>query len=178
MEPVIVGPAALAFFHVRERIGTVSCRQQRQPDQLSGRSIGQFATLHPDEHVTNYLLSTPQGEQIRGTLAGQEDAVSISGTDTPGHYRVRAGGSEGGFDRGFSTNLSSLATGLDRIDPVELKKIFGKHEFRLAPTARMISSVISAGRVGRELYPWLIVFVAIAVGLEQVVANRFYRNRE
>jgi len=35
---------------------------------------------------------------------------------------------------------------------------------------------VSSARVGRELFPLLIVILAAVLGLELVVANRFYKE--
>jgi len=35
---------------------------------------------------------------------------------------------------------------------------------------------VSTGRVGRELFSWLILAAALVLGLEHVLANRFYRE--
>jgi hypothetical protein len=50
-------------------------------------------------------------------------------------------------------------------------------KFRLAHTREQIDRDISAGRVGRELFPPLIVLLAAVLALELFVSNRFYRER-
>lgn len=139
--------------------------------------VGQPVTLRlkPDQRVANYLLSTPGNDQIRGAVAGRNDVITVAMTDMAGHYRLRAGGAAG-VDRGFSVNLSTDATSLQRAAPDDLKRVFGQREFRLAHNAQDISRVVRTGRIGHELFPFLIVAVAVAVGLEQIVANRFYRK--
>ena len=73
-------------------------------------------------------------------------------------------------------HLAANATSLDRVDPNELKQIFGDHDFQLARGAADMQRAVASGRIGRELYPWLIVLVAFCLGAEQVAANRFYRK--
>ena len=46
----------------------------------------------------------------------------------------------------------------------ELSGIFGPLQFRLARTRQQIDRDVSAGRVGRELYPVLILIVALVAG--------------
>ena len=55
--------------------------------------------------------------------------------------------------------------------------MFGPVKFRLARTREQIDRDISMGRVGRELFPPLILIVALVLGLEMLVANRFYKSR-
>jgi len=46
----------------------------------------------------------------------------------------------------------------------------------LAHDREQIDRELSAGRVGRELFPLLIALVAVVMGIEHVLANRFYRE--
>ncbi len=140
---------------------------------------GQPATIRMrrDQRVVNYLLSTPRDEHIKGTVAGKHDSITIAADETPGHYRVRSGGDRG-FDAGFSANLSPLSTSLERLKVEELKRVFGEHAYRVAHNVEEMQRQVSSGRVGSELFPLLIIVVAVVMGLEQVVANRFYRQEQ
>jgi hypothetical protein len=93
-----------------------------------------------------------------------------------GNYRVRTGGLVSGVDRGFSVNLAPEQTQLDRISDEELSEALGTTEYRLARTAGEIERDINTARVGRELFPALILLVVAALALEHAVANRFYRE--
>ena len=104
--------------------------------------------------------------------------VSVPATTAAGNYRVQAGGSVGGIDRGFSANIPLTATELSRLKPEALEALLGKGRFHLAHSREEIDRNVSAGRVGRELYPLLIVLVALALGLEYLLANRFYRRTD
>jgi hypothetical protein len=139
--------------------------------------VGQPASvrLRRGEQATNYLLSTPKNDQIRGTALGRKDLITVSTTDLPGHYRLRSGG-ENGIDRGFSVNLTTEATSLQRADPGELKRIFDKHPVQLVHNASDVRHVVGKGRLGNELYPLVMIAVVLALGMEQLAANRFYRK--
>ena len=81
-----------------------------------------------------------------------------------------------GVNLGFSVNYAPDQTRLDRLSDQELAAMFGPLKFQLAHTREQIDRDISAGRVGRELFPPLILMVAIVLALEMLVANRFYRE--
>jgi hypothetical protein len=144
-----------------------------QLNYLSGQPAS--LRLRPDQRVANYLLITPRDEHIKGSVPARQDSITVAVTETPGHYRVRSGGQQG-LDKGFSVNLQDRATSLARLAPEELPRIFGEQPFRLARSLEDMQRQVSTGRLGQEFYPLLIVLVAVAVGLEQVVANRFYRQ--
>ncbi len=77
---------------------------------------------------------------------------------------------------GFSANLPESVSVLEQATEADLKAIFGDTPFRLAHNREEIDRSVSIGRVGRELYPILIVLVALFLGLEMIVSNRFYRH--
>ena len=89
---------------------------------------------------------------------------------------MQAGGSEGGIRRGFSTNVPEAMTHLERIARQDLDALFGEERYRLARNQEEITRDVQRGRVGVELYPFLILLVALVLGLEHVLANRFYRR--
>ncbi len=125
-----------------------------------------------------YSLTTPRGDQLRVPANDKQNAIVITSTDVPGNYRVQAGGGEQAIDMGFSVNLPAAATNLQRVTPDELKELFGDVPFRLAHNRDEIDRNVSAGRVGQELFPYLIVLLAIVLGCEQVLSNRFYKDHD
>jgi len=132
--------------------------------------------LDPDEQRPAYLLSGPAEIRFPVTPDLQRRWLVITATEQPGNYRVRAGGEEDRFDRGFSVNLAPQQTQLARTTEEELKELFGPQKFRLARTKDQIDRQISTARIGRELFGPLILALAIVLALESVVSNRFYRE--
>ncbi len=138
---------------------------------------GQTAVLQLDAAARRrgYMLFAP-GElsfPIPADLNRRE--LAITATDRVGNYRLQAGGS-GGVNLGFSVNYAVHETQLDRLSDQELAGVFGPLRFRLARTRQQIDRDVSLGRTGRELYPPLIVLIALVLGLEMLVANRFYKE--
>jgi hypothetical protein len=139
---------------------------------------GQTAVLRlaPEEQVTSFVLQMPSGEAVRRTLTPGQQELSVASTDEPGNYRVRAGGREGRLDRGFSVNLPAEMSRLTRTSLSQVADVLGKDRVRLARTRQEIEVRVGLGRVGRELFPMLIVAVAVVLAAEQLLANRFYRK--
>jgi hypothetical protein len=131
--------------------------------------------LQPDERRPIYVLTTPRGDQIR-TPAENQEAIVITATEVPGNYRVQAGGGEQEVDLGFSINFPSSVSHLDRASEQELQAALGDVTFRLARNRTEIDRSVSAGRVGQELFPYLIVLVVLVLAAEGVLSNRFYRD--
>jgi hypothetical protein len=131
--------------------------------------------LDPKQDFQSYILTSPDGSQAQLMADSKRHAVAANTTDQSGNYRIRAGGKDG-VDRGFSVNLAADQTRFDRVNNDELAKLFGVIPHRLAQNREQIDINISSGRVGRELFGLLILAMALALGLEHWLANRFYRE--
>jgi hypothetical protein len=68
--------------------------------------------------------------------------------------------------------LSRLA----RTTPERIAGALGEDRVRWARTRDEIEVRIGQGRIGRELFPVLILAVASVLAAEQLLANRFYRE--
>ncbi len=132
--------------------------------------------LDAQQPYKSFALTGPGELQVRLIPDPKQHALVFGGTDQPGNYRVQAGGTDDGVDRGFSVNLAAMQTRLERLSRDELAAYFGPVPFRFARSEEEIEINVNTARVGRELFPMLIVAVALILGLEQVVANRFYRG--
>lgn len=152
-------------------VGSADVQLNYQPGQAA------VIPLDDTERIASYLLMTPRGDPLRQNAGLEGDALVVTATDWHGNYRLRAGGETAGLDRGFSVNLPEAELRLDRLEDDALDDIFGENEYRLARDTDEIDREISVGRAGRELYPWLMALLAVVLGAEQVVANRFYAGR-
>ncbi len=135
--------------------------------------------LDPNGPQVNFIVTNlQQGEPISLTADQKKGSLTVPETATaaPGNYQVQSGGTEGGVRRGFSANIPAAATSLVRIKPVELEALLGAGRFHLAHSRKEIDRNVSAGRVGREMYPLLIFLVALVLGGEHLLANRFYKR--
>ena len=143
--------------------------------------VGQRAVLRLEEGQTQavFSLTTPDGTEAIPLTADQANRpVSAPSDRRAGNYRVRAGGTVGGVDRGFSANIPS---GGDRVGAHQARSFGSAARGRPIPAGswpRGDRSQRERRARGRELYPYLICLVALALGLEYVLANRFYRWKE
>ena len=140
--------------------------------------LGQTANIRAggDLAISNFVLTNPEGERFRRTTDSQNQTIAVTATNWPGHYRIQSGGTRGGIDQGFSVNVPRELSDLDRIDHEALKELFGEREFLTARSQRELVRIQGQGRVGRELFGFLIVLAALVLAGEHVLANRFYRT--
>lgn len=147
---------------------------ERRENYLAGETA--VVPLDAKTPFRSYLLTTPGGTTFPLSVDPRRNALLITSTDEPGNYRVQAGGQAGGVDRGFSVNLAPQQTELARLTKDELAELFGKTSYRVARSQNEIERDVSIARVGRELFPLLILLVALLLAGEHLLANRFYRE--
>jgi hypothetical protein len=147
---------------------------------------GQTAVLPlpSSTQIASYVLQMPgtsdgtaRPAAVRQSLTPGQPDLSITSTDSLGNYRVQAGGREGGLDRGFSVNCDPQMSRLERTTPERIAGALGEDRVRWARTQEEIEVRIGQGRIGRELFPVLILIVAAVVGAEHLLANRFYVSK-
>jgi hypothetical protein len=153
---------------------------QTQVNYFAGQTV--VLPLAPDQQVTSYVLQMPETASDRGgglssvrqLLTPGQQELSIASTEALGNYRVRAGGRQERLDRGFSVNLAAEATRLERVPAAEITAALGKERVRVARTREEIEVRVGLARTGRELFPALILAMALVLAAEGLLANRFY----
>ena len=169
------GDSAWPFFLLsREMAAWLVGSSDQQLNFYAGQPV--VLQLNPKMPFNSYVLPQPDGVESRVTPNTDDHTLAAGATDLPGNYRVQAGGEDSGVDRGFSVNATPEQTRLERLSEEDLKKVLDPLPFHLAQSRDQIELNTSAGRVGRELFPFVILAVAVVLALEHVVANRFYRE--
>ena len=133
--------------------------------------------LAPSEQVSSYVLDIPGAAPVRQSLTpGQTGSlrhVDRGARQLPRPRRRRATASSIAASASIARPPSATST---RVDFAAIAAALGKDRVQLARSREEIEVRVGQGRVGRELFPALIVALAIVLGIEQLLANRFYRN--
>jgi hypothetical protein len=134
---------------------------------------GETAVLpnDPATHPERYQLFTPL-DQPQDVLA-REGRLTIRFTEQPGAYRLR-GQKEGPQVRGFAVNLPGDTSDLTRLSKERLSEVLGEGRYKIARGKEEIDRAVGIDRIGSEFYPLLVTLLALVLGLEHVLANRFY----
>jgi len=130
---------------------------------------------HPAQDPSRYLLYSPDGQSQ--PVQARDDQLMIRTAETPGIYRLR-GERDGPVVRGFAANLPAGASRLERATTQALDAILGDERYQLARDEDQLVRVQGQQREGREFYPFLVVLAAAVLVMEQLLANRFYRNTD
>jgi hypothetical protein len=136
---------------------------------------GETAVLanDPAKDPERYQLFSPL-EEPQDVLA-REERVTVRFTDYPGAYRLR--GQRGGpVVRGFAVNLPPDVGDLSRLPREKLDELLGKERFQFARSREEINRAVGADRIGSEFYSLLVTLLALTLGMEHLLANKFYRK--
>jgi hypothetical protein len=136
---------------------------------------GETAVLanDPAKDPERYQLFSPL-EEPQDVLA-REERVTVRFTDYPGAYRLR--GQHGGpVVRGFAVNLQPDVGDLSRLPREKLEELLGKERFQFARSREEINRAVGVDRIGSEFYPLLVTLLALTLGMEHLLASKFYRK--
>ena len=146
-------------------------------NQKSNFTVGEPVVLRPSVDVlpASCLLGTPQGTSERLTPDPIRREIVIPTTSEPGNYTVRSGGlGQSALSLGFSANLPSGATILQRVDKSVLDRHFGADAYQVVRTPQEIAHSIARKRIGQEIYVAIMLLLICLFAAEYVYANRIY----
>ena len=133
-------------------------------------------TLDKDHKLQNYVLHPPDGQALRRSNVASEREIVISTTQTPGNYRITAGGQAQRMELGFSTNLPANLSDLSRVDVDALLADLPSEQVQLATDLEVAEQLVDGGDGGSELTGWAMTLLALVWAGEHWLANRFYRE--
>ena len=147
----------------------------RQSQSTFNYVAGEDVLVHLDgQTVDRYLLRKPSLQQLPGELPAGKTAILVPGVDQLGHYRLVGATAESKFERGFSVNFAPRENNLARLTPPELDDLLGPERYSLARTIEELDRKVRFGRIGREVFPFVLVLLVAAFSAEHLMANRFY----
>ena len=143
---------------------------------LAGEMVA--LTTRGRRELTTYVLEPPVGDPLPQSLSPGLQEIVITSTREVGNYRVTSGGERALLDRGFSVNAKGDVGQLEGRPFDQISATLGSDRVKLATGRNQLTSTINLGRVGRELYPWLVSLLALVLAGEQLLSDRFYARRD
>jgi hypothetical protein len=137
--------------------------------------------LDPARRAKNYTVQGPDrkaGDRLSPPATG--DSLVIVAPQQIGHWTVRPSPDDTTGDViGFSVNVPLSETQFVPLETGDLSSLFGgKDRYALADSPESLEKAVSVARVGRELFPWMMLLILLIVTLENYLANRFYRETQ
>lgn len=139
---------------------------------LSGQPA-QLAAPNPPPAPPLTLTGPEVGAEAR--VSAEEGRLTVVGVDEPGNYQVRDG--KGTLAAAFSVAVRREESDLSRVPVAEIEAVLGADAV-LPADQRMSLRDLLRGRwtAPVELLPWLMLLLLLALTVEGLLANRFYRG--
>lgn len=139
-----------------------------------------FLPIDPARRSSNYNVQGPEAKDtLRLGAPTGSDKLVVSAPGVVGQWRVEGKAPDGSpILLGFSVNPPESESTVVPLEEKDLVSLFGtKENYNLAEDARDLKRLVDKVRVGTELFPWLMVLILIIVTLENLLANKFHRER-
>jgi Aerotolerance regulator N-terminal/von Willebrand factor type A domain len=137
-------------------------------------------TLDPAHRASNYNVEGPDPKE-NGPIspAATSPKLVVPAPQALGQWRVSGLPADGvKVVMGFSVNPIE---GEELVVPLEEKQLFdlfgSKDYVKLAQDANDLRGKLHDVRVGFEIFPWLMMLILVIVTLENLLANKFHRER-
>ena len=127
-----------------------------------------------DQVQEKYLLAKPSLQQLPGQIPKEQNFVVLTDANAVGHYRFSSGTGENAFVSGFSTNSDDSESDFTQVTDGELTTLLGEDRYTRAREIEELDRAVQNSRLGREVFPLLMVLVVLFFIGEHIVANHFY----
>lgn len=128
---------------------------------------------------TSYVVQGPDNKTSdRLSPLVSNPSLVVQAPQVVGHWTVTATG-QGTSPQtlGFSVNPPRDETVVAPLEPKDLDSLFGKEKYALADDQESLKHAEAVGRIGREMFPWIMALILALVTAENFLANKFYRQR-
>ena len=127
-----------------------------------------------DKVQETYLLRKPDLQQLPGPIPQEQNYTLLSDANGVGHYRFSSGTGDDAFVSAFSVNSDDGESDFKQITESELITLLGPDRFTRARHIEELDRAVQNSRIGREVFPLLMVLVVLFFLGEHFVANHFY----
>ncbi len=150
----------------------------RHDDERYNYTAGQIPVikLSDEFEIKQLLVRKPDRTQPGKDLPPGADEVVIDDARLLGNYRLIPRNADIHFERGFSINAVAAESDLSRLGTSDLDELFGEGRYEAARDIDNLTRQVRQGRVGREIFPWVLALMIGIFVAEHFVANYFYET--
>lgn len=131
--------------------------------------------LDPTQPFALFSVTDPQNQAQRLAPDQRRSTLTIPAVRLAGHWRIDADEGDRVFASGFSVNVPAEESALLPLPAEQLAELLGEKRVAVATDPEQLDEVVGEGRVGKELFGWLMLLVIALVCVEGYFANRFYK---
>jgi hypothetical protein len=171
-------PGSWSFLVMLDTVNYLSGQSGERLNYEAGEDA--ILTIDPARRSANYRVRGPNPEETETpSVTPNSDKLVIPSPQSRGQWRVEGKAADGSpVIMGFSVNVPEGESSLTPLEEKDLFAIFGsKDNVNLADDASSLKRIVEKIHVGVEIFPWLMFLILIIVTLENLLANRFHRER-
>ncbi len=141
-----------------------------------------YLSLDPSQPVMRYLLRKPGLQQLPGETDGKSRILFLKDINELGQYELIADEEKNHFKTGFSLNMPSTESDLRRFNKNEengyagLDNLLGEKRYQVTRSIEQLEMTVTTGRLGQEMFPFVITIMILFFCGEHLVANYFYES--
>lgn len=121
------------------------------------------------------------GEAVEKVQAGDKSVLTFRELREPGNYVLEGRDLEGKRTRivgGFSVDIPAAESDLTRVPEAEIERVFGPESVvTFERGAGIVAALRGHWSEPAELFPWIMLALLVALALENLLSNRFYRRQ-
>ena len=142
--------------------------------------VGDEVTLPLDRNqkLRKIVVRMPDFKQRTQDLAADAGLLNLNDLTTVGSYQVESAGGEPDYQSGFSLSLPAGESDLRRLETKELDSLLGEGRYAKSPDLDSLEKTVATGRLGQEMYSFVVGWLVVVFALEQFTAAWFYRTDE
>lgn len=152
---------------------------------LSRRSSGRFNdvigaemsfSMAQERKPRKVVVRMPDYKQRLQDVPNDASILNLKDLDVVGSYSVDAIEKDVDFHAGFSLNLPAAESDLSRQSKDDLNRLLGPDRYSISRDPAMLERNVQAGRVGLEMYSFVLAILIVVFATEQFTATWFYRT--
>ena len=167
-----------AFFEVmNQTVPYLAGTAGERLNYLAGEDA--ILTLDPAGKATSFIVQGPDPKvSDRLSAPTNSDVLLVPSPPKEGQWRVEGKGPGGSEKKlGFSVNVSPTETQVVALKPGDLDSLFGgKDHYQVAEDAASLEKAKARGRIGYDMFPWLMFLILMLVTAENLLANKFHKT--
>ena len=134
--------------------------------------------LDRDQKLKKVVLRMPDFKQRTQEIPRDSKSLLLRDLSSVGSYQVDGADAEVDYHTGFSLNSNSDESDLRRLESADLDSIFGEGRYSVNRDPGSLIRNVQTGRMGQEMYGFLVGCLAVVFAAEQFTATWFYRTDE
>ncbi|HEY0982424.1 BatA domain-containing protein [Schlesneria sp.] len=134
--------------------------------------------LEREQAPQKIVVRMPDFKQRTEDATAAAGILNLKDLTTIGSYQVDSAAGQPDFHSGFSIRLPTSESDLRRLETNDLDSMLGQGRYAVSRDPLSLVRTVATGRMGQEMYSFVVGLLVAVFALEQFTATYFYRTDE